>query len=359
MEFRQKSSRGQSEVASDFDLLLPQTSETPKTRSEHRQFTRKRWSSFQVKPGKILSTLMHYGMLIPTDAQDEIEVLRDILHADRAELSVINKELVLHNLVVGRPGQDNLLRVQKVFVRWDSFTQPCLDVVLSGVQVYIEFFHLRPSKNNWGELKHYGMAFLEMAEKAYREGRDGLDAFLRVSSVAFVGEIGLTLASRPLQKVVGSLKLKPDELKDLSKQIQILSDVNTFTSRRRGCSLKELTRLVQGYFDLRVHRFMSDRLNDIANNPGGVIKAADHVIGQAGEVIWDYAGDLRRRTMQKRFVPTIGKLCRTPKGVWDFKERSITFVHKNLGRLPWQRWPFYKPPTESLTPVSVDEPPQQ
>lgn len=112
--------------------------------------SRKWQSMLDVDPAKIISILMkHGGLLIPESSKDELEVLAKVCKADRVRLNVMRRELEVKNFVVQLPGEEEALRIGRVYLHWDSYLKPCVEVAVDDVSLLFEFVNVLLTETNW------------------------------------------------------------------------------------------------------------------------------------------------------------------------------------------------------------------
>jgi hypothetical protein len=96
-----------------------------------------------VDPTLVLTTLIDRGgLLIPDSAEADLQAVRNFLHVEKAEMNVVEKHLILHNFWIGIKGEAAALRIGRVYVRWGSYIQPCLNIEVDDVEVFVEFMNL-------------------------------------------------------------------------------------------------------------------------------------------------------------------------------------------------------------------------
>jgi hypothetical protein len=120
--------------------------------SSTEQSNQNKWSSMlDVNPSKILSLMIrHGGLLIPDSIEPDLLVMGQVCHADSIRLNVVDRKLVVYNLTVHPPGEvEDALRVERVYLHWDSYKQPCVDIEVDNVTVLIEFLNLMMTQHNW------------------------------------------------------------------------------------------------------------------------------------------------------------------------------------------------------------------
>jgi hypothetical protein len=136
-------------------LLLNITSASPPTGGgwfgSNKDNERTKWGSMlEVDPTKIISIMMkHGGLLIPESSMGELKVLAKVCNAEKARLNVMERELELTNFVVRLPGEEPALRIGRVYLRWDSYLTPCVDVEVDDVFLLIEFLTVLLTETNW------------------------------------------------------------------------------------------------------------------------------------------------------------------------------------------------------------------
>jgi hypothetical protein len=276
------------------------SSKEPSTRSPPK--SKKKWTSMlSVDPSKILSTLVNRGgLLIPKSVEKDIDALKKVLHVEQAELNLIEKQLILYNFTVALKGRKNAVRVGRVFVHWDSYTKPCIDVEVDEVDVLVEFTNLMLTHNNWNELKERGfpptLAVLETIETPSSSKETSTSSFIRFSSIDLSGNATIEVASRPLSKDIGVVTLDMDVTDRVNAKIRELSRLNKASTGRAGCTTTELADLLQSYFSQHIRKYLSSTLKELASDPGSAIRGADHLLTTTSDTILGYAGDASRKT---------------------------------------------------------------
>lgn len=114
--------------------------------SDHRK-----WSSMlEIDPAKMVSIMMkHGGLLIPKSSKKDLEVFAKVCKADRVRLNVMKRKLEVQNFVVQLPGEEEALRIGRVYIQWDSYLKPCIEVAVDDVSMLVEFFNLILTRTNW------------------------------------------------------------------------------------------------------------------------------------------------------------------------------------------------------------------
>lgn len=111
----------------------------------------KQWSSMlTVDPSKIISLMIqHGGLLLPKYFENDLNALSQICHAERVQLNVVERKLLVHNFTVHLPDQEDAIRVGRVYLQWDSYLRPCVDIEVDDVDIFVEFMNVLLTKNNW------------------------------------------------------------------------------------------------------------------------------------------------------------------------------------------------------------------
>jgi hypothetical protein len=254
-----------------------------------------------VDPSKILSTLVKRGgLLIPDSVEKEIYALKQVLHVEEAELNLIEKQLILYNFTIALKGHKNAVRVGRVFVHWDSYTKPCIDIEVDEVDVLVEFTNLMLTHNNWNELKEHGfpptMAVSDTTETLSSSKETSTSSFIRFSSIDLSGDATIEVASRPLRKDIGVITLDMDVTDRVNAKIRELSRKNKASTGRPGCTTTELANLLESYFSQQIRKYLSSTLKDLASDPGSAIRGADRLLTKTSDTILGYASDVSRKT---------------------------------------------------------------
>ena len=136
------------------------------------------WSSMltTVDPSKMVSLMVRYGgLVLPDSTEKDIAILREVCSADCVKLNVVEKKLAIYNFTVHLPedkvkydqrrseDRDNdndendrrcCLRIGRVYVHWDSYLRPCVDIEVDNVTVIVEFLNVMLTRHNWYVLLH-------------------------------------------------------------------------------------------------------------------------------------------------------------------------------------------------------------
>jgi hypothetical protein len=270
-----------------------------------------------VDPTMIISILVSRGgLLVPDSVQEEILQLQKVIGVEKAQLNVVEKQVILYNLTVALEGQEDAIRVGRVFVHWDSYSKPCLDVEVDDVHILVDFTNLLLTRNNWNELRPILIpgSFQPVADrfrprriaahfllpKEQRQQQSASDVFVRFGSIDLKGKATVRLSSRPLDKDIGSFGVDMGLTTDsINAKIRELSDSNkSGTDGRRGCTSYQLADLLQYHFTQQIRVFLKGHLQDLKSDPRSAIRKADRILDKTkgvGGSILDYANDARRK----------------------------------------------------------------
>ena len=134
-----------------------------------------RWSSLlSMDPSRVLSLLVNHGSSwIVNDPVmvENLEILFNVCHAEEVDWNPVERNLVIRNFSVNLPeGTDekkkngagagvvstanddddhDALHIGRVFVQWDSYLQPCVDIEVDNVTITVDFVDVLMSETNW------------------------------------------------------------------------------------------------------------------------------------------------------------------------------------------------------------------
>jgi hypothetical protein len=269
-------------------------------------------SLFTVDPSAILSTLAKAGgVFIPKSSQKDIEILRDCLHCERAEINVIEKTMILYNFTIGLKGEPAALRVGRTYVHFDSYIAPTIYVEVDDVDLLVEFHNMILTKSNWQDLKGRGFppeiavtmtGSNEDRRNSKKPSKDEAPAtdFVRIGSVDLSGSAGVRLVSRTLDKEIGHFEVDMDAFDDFTAVMMEASEKNFQDTGRRGLPSTELATLLQTYFTKKIRSFLLDRVDDVKIDPKELLQGAGDsvqtVMETAGRSVRGYAADASRKT---------------------------------------------------------------
>ena len=121
-------------------------------------FTQRKKSLFSVDPQNIIRLVCrHGGVVLPESIKKDLDVFASVCHCAETSLDLIRKELVVKGFQVAMPMKKKkangektaALRVGRIYLTWDSYLKPCIDIEVEDVDILIEFVNLILSKNNW------------------------------------------------------------------------------------------------------------------------------------------------------------------------------------------------------------------
>jgi hypothetical protein len=331
------------------------------------QATQKTWTSMlTVDPTMILSILVNRGgLLIPDSVQEDLGALQQVICVEKAKLNVVEKKVILYNLTIAlKPGQgkeEDAIRVGRVFVHWDSYTKPCIDVEVEDVHVLVEFTNLMLTRNDWNELRPILIppSFEPVVANRFRPRKIAAravrllfstnqestsNAFVRFSSIAVAGKATVRLASRPLDKEIGAFRLdmgltttvtdSDSANNSVNAKIRELADTNMVGTGQRGCTAAELADLLQSHFSQQIRAFLKSHLQDLKSDPRSAIAKADRILvktkGVGGSIL-EYANDAGRKKRGDMKDSIKNKL-----GRWEqsLQYRNVTLLKDGLKRIP-------------------------
>lgn len=113
---------------------------------------KKQWSSMlEVDPSIIISLMVkHGGLLIPESSKKDLDVLAKVCHADSVQLNILQRKLEVNNFIVQLPGEEEVaLRIGRMYLTWDSYLKPCIEIEVDNVYILVEFFNLILTQTNW------------------------------------------------------------------------------------------------------------------------------------------------------------------------------------------------------------------
>jgi hypothetical protein len=318
---------------------------------------RKNWASmFTVDPSAILSTLAKAGgIFIPKSNQKDIEILRDCLHCERAEINVVEKTMILYNFTIGLKGEPAALRVGRTYVHFDSYTKPTIYVEVDDVDLLVEFQNMILTKSNWQEIKDHGfppeIAVTTTASKEDKrspknpskiEAQPATD-FVRIGSVDLSGSAGVRLVSKTLGKEIGHFEVDMDAFDDFTAVMMDASENNYKETGRRGLSSTDLATLLQAYFTKKIRLFLLDRVEDLKIDPRELLQGAGDsvhsVVESAGRSVRGYAADASRKTgddLQNVLTARLDKLGVSRDQI-DNARNSLQHLNASAVREAWTR----------------------
>ena len=113
-------------------------------------------SFFKIDPSGLVSTLTKYGnIVLPKSMDHDLKVLERVCLCDLSSVDLINQELDIQNFTISLPGHKDddaripALRVGRLFMKWNSYRRPSLEIELENVDILVEFTNLMLTKTNW------------------------------------------------------------------------------------------------------------------------------------------------------------------------------------------------------------------
>ena len=125
--------------------------ETDETTQSTNSSNRKWSSMLDVDPSKIISLMVkHGGLLLPKHIEEDLKIFSQLCHAGNVKLNVVQKKLLVENFSVNMPGETNkALVIGRLFLTWESYRRPLLELELDDVAITIEFLNVMLTKTNW------------------------------------------------------------------------------------------------------------------------------------------------------------------------------------------------------------------
>eukprot|EP00978_Attheya_sp_CCMP212_P025631 scaffold82814_cov52-Attheya_sp.AAC.3 len=110
-------------------------------------------SLLRIDPSRIISTMIKKGgLVLDKSTRKDLMILDQVSSARSTYLDVYNKELEVRNWTVTPPNSRDAvpsLRVGRIFIKWDSYLRPCVDIQIEDVDIMVEFSNLRLTQSNW------------------------------------------------------------------------------------------------------------------------------------------------------------------------------------------------------------------
>ena len=128
-------------------LNFPSGSPTSQRSEAATSLSASSWSSYMtVDPSSLLSVLVKKAGFF---LDPKLKSLASLLHCDEAKLNVAQKELLISNFTVSLPNSIESLKIGRIYVTWDSYSRPCLEIQVENVDILVEFVNLLFTRNNW------------------------------------------------------------------------------------------------------------------------------------------------------------------------------------------------------------------
>ncbi|CAB9508043.1 expressed unknown protein [Seminavis robusta] len=271
----------------------------------------------------------------------KLEQLGNLLHCDQAQLNVVRRELVVHNFTVhDRNRNHNIpaLRIGRLHVTWDSYSQPCLEVEVEDVDILVEFTNLFLTRNNWNELNDLGfppeLVYYNTTTTTTSSSSDS--ELIRIGSLDLQGRVSLQTRSRPLNKTIlpDDLVLDLRSMRDLKYKIQALAEAND----PKGCTSDQVYQVVRSLFGAKLKEALQYALEDIATNSSNS-RVANHskvLWSSAKAAVLSYASDLETHSVGKFKGKLLDKIQNTKNEEGDpglSEEQVDQMVAENLAKL--------------------------
>ena len=112
---------------------------------------RRKKSLFSVDPQNIIRLVCrHGGVVLSESIKKDLDVLASVCQCTETSLDLINKELVVKGFQVAMPMKKKAngektktaLRVGRIYLTWDSYLKPCIDIEVEDADILIESVNL-------------------------------------------------------------------------------------------------------------------------------------------------------------------------------------------------------------------------
>lgn len=240
-----------------------------------------------VNPIRLLSPFVNTAKAVaPASVRRNIDLFEELFKVKGAEWSIFHQRVVLDHCILRLRDQPfPALSIGRLDVHWDSLITPTIDIEVDDVVINVEFTNMSLSRSNWDELNEGIAPLVSSYESTCRwfgwdKSSDENDDFLQFNSISLLGNLTLSLRSRPLGKELASLSLKMS-IGDLSDKIKRLAEKNFQMHGRRGCTPVELTTVLKQYFASRLRSL----LKEIARDPQRAIDQKENLVQKAQALI--------------------------------------------------------------------------
>eukprot|EP00591_Stephanopyxis_turris_P004993 CAMPEP_0195513556 /NCGR_PEP_ID=MMETSP0794_2-20130614/5187_1 /TAXON_ID=515487 /ORGANISM="Stephanopyxis turris, Strain CCMP 815" /LENGTH=352 /DNA_ID=CAMNT_0040641603 /DNA_START=184 /DNA_END=1242 /DNA_ORIENTATION=- len=223
----------------------------------------------------------HGGLVLTPSIEDDLNVLNKVCRCKEAYLDVFHRELEVLNFTVSLPpghynsgrgrdatdGNENppALRIGRVYLKWDSYLAPCLEIVVEDVDILVEFLNLMLTKTNWNELVDEGFPPTTAMEPSTTINSG--NTFVSFGDVNLKGSVTLQLKSRTLnEKLCNDLILDFSTLTDLLQEIRKAGADAEARTGRKGCSTDELYDILGIYFKTKLKKLLKFTALDIGRS---------------------------------------------------------------------------------------------
>jgi len=276
---------------------------------------------FTVDPSSILSTLLKAGgIFIPRSSQKDIQILRECLHCERAEMNVVDKTMILYNATIGIAGQPAALTVGRTYVYWASYVRPTLDVQVDDVDLLMEFRNALLTKSNWQDLRRRGFPpdVVVSSSNTTHNGKEiktpstqeaQTANVVRVGSIDLSGMARVRITSKWLQKDLGSFVIDMDSFDDFTELMQQSSERQYRETGRRGITPDDLATMLQRYFAQKIRDYLHSYVDDVVIDSRDMYQDARGVVDGVANSILTYVADASRKTgdeLQEKVITNLG-----------------------------------------------------
>lgn len=311
---------------------------------------------FTVDPSAILSTLVKAGgIFIPKSSQADIQILRECLHCERAEINVVEKTMILYNWSVGLDGQAPALQVGRAYVHWDSYLHPTISIEVDDVVLLVDFYNLLLTKSNWQAIHRRGFppnivvspVDDDVKDKPINKvssmsskndiAADTTDHLVRFESIDLSGKARVHLKSQPLHKDLGVLELDMDSFDDFTAIMKKEAALTQGHHGRRGLTPPEVATLLQNYFTQKIRTYIYEQWGDIITDKKDLLGDAKNLVHKAAGSVLNYATDASRKTgddWQERLATRLG----VSKQRLDLVRDSLLNVNATAVRSAYSDW---------------------
>lgn len=230
-------------------------------------------SMFKIDPGRLIPTMIRYGgLVLPKEVEEDLLVLNDVCRSDLTSLDIYNKELEVTNWCVTLPGHANQpsLRIGRLFLKWNSYLCPHIELEVEDVEVLVEFTNLLLTESNWSELAKMGfppkLVFDPNAEESPNDSDQTLSSFVRIGSLDVEGNIRVKVISRALdgKEICPDFVFELNKLHDLTDRIKYASEEERRRTGRKGISTEELYNIIDEFFKHVLRKVLKSTAKDFA-----------------------------------------------------------------------------------------------
>jgi len=218
-------------------------------------------SLFKVDPSNILTTIAKYGglKLLPPSLEQDLQILGKVCSSDLSSLDIIYKEVEFRNLTLSvKKEQGVALQVGRLWMKWNSYHKPCLEIELEDVDIFVEFTNLMLTKTNWHELSELGFPpTMYLYDDIEPASTTSSQSMLRINSLKLLGSIKLHVHSRPLKE-----QIAPTTTLEFSSLQPLLEEINF----RECTSTQDLYEILTKHINTRVKQILSTTVKNLATS---------------------------------------------------------------------------------------------